>query len=45
MTEDHCLTEWGFVVQARACVSVTASANFEVKGTIDFVFLGAKNLG
>ena len=41
--ENDGLTEGRFVVDPRASITVTASADFEVKRTIHFVLLGSEN--
>jgi len=43
--EDHSLTKGRFIVQAGACVSMAASADLEIEGTINLVFFGSEYLG
>lgn len=43
--ENHCLRQWWLIVMPCARVSVSASANFEIKRTIDFVFFCTENFG
>lgn len=38
-----CLAERGLVVDTRASVTVTAGADFKVKGAVYFVFLGSED--
>ena len=41
--EDDGLTEGWLVVNPRASVTVSTGADFEVKGTVDFVLFCAEN--
>ena len=43
--EGNGLAEGRFIVQPRASVSMTTCSNFEIKWTVDFVFLGAEDGG
>lgn len=44
MRQNHCLGYWRLIVNASAGLSMTTSANLEVEGAIDLVFLCTEDL-